>query len=130
MPASVIDKWVKGLPGKGDIAIVSLLGHKPDGTSEFKFYPFHGSRDEVPSRSTKLSFQEWINQRNYARSIRVIEHPTLDLDPVSEEVVAAVSADIRACLDQGLCVVLMDSGGVTRTGQVCSQLGYVEDSSV
>jgi hypothetical protein len=129
VPDSMVDKWISGLPGRGDVVIVSLLGSKPDGTSEFKFYSFYGSRDEAPERSAKLSFQEWINKRNYARSIRVIERPTRDLDPVPEEIVATVSADIRACLDQGTCVVLMDSGGITRTGQVSSQLGYAEDST-
>jgi len=130
VPDSTVDKWVSGLPGKGDVVIVSLLGRKPDGTSEFKFYSFHGSSDEAPERGAKLSFQEWTNQRNYDRSIRVIEHPTRDLDPVPEEIVAAVSADIRACLDQGSCVVLMDSGGETRTKRTCALMGFTEDSAV
>src|SRR5438093_10874139 len=43
----IVHKWVKGLPGP-HTAIISLLGRKPNGTSEFSFYTFCG-KDDTPS---------------------------------------------------------------------------------
>jgi hypothetical protein len=60
----------------------------------------------------------------------MIEHPTWNFRPVPREIVNAVSADIHAHLDQGLCVVLVDSGGETRTKTICSLMDYAEDSAV
>ena len=42
---SIVDEWVQGLPGRTGTTIVSLLGRKPKGTSEFSFDPFHGGWD-------------------------------------------------------------------------------------
>ena len=36
VPDHIVHKWVKGLPGP-NTTIISLLGQKPDGTSEFTF---------------------------------------------------------------------------------------------
>jgi hypothetical protein len=127
---SMVDTWVIGLPGKVEVVIVSLLGRKPDGESEFSFYSFHGQWDEGPERRKKLSFQEWINHRKYPRTVRVIEHPTWDFRPVPQETVEAVSADICVRLGEGLCVVLMDSGGETRTKRTCAFMGFTEDSAI
>lgn len=123
----MVDQWIRGLPGEGRIAIVSLLGRKPDGDSEFKFYSFHGKWDTAAERRNKLPFQEWIDCRNYDRSIQVIEHPTHDFRPILPETVNAVSADVQAQLEQGSCVVLVDSGGETRTKKICSLMDYAED---
>src|SRR4030095_821487 len=49
----LVHPWVFGLPSPRT-AIVSLLGRKPDGTSEFSFYSFHGGFDfpaDQPGRS-------------------------------------------------------------------------------
>src|SRR5437870_1313191 len=45
----VVHRWVLGLPGPHP-AIVSLLGCKPGGPSEFSFYSFYGGFDS-PSRT-------------------------------------------------------------------------------
>jgi len=126
---SIVDNWIKGLPGEGKVTIVSLLGRKPNGDSEFKFYSFHGKSDTASERKKKPSFQEWIDRRNYDRSIQVIEHPTQDFRPILTETADAVSIDVQAQLDRGSCVVLVDSGGETRTRKICSLMHYAEDSS-
>jgi len=39
----------------------------------------------------------------------------------------AVSADIHRLLAEQACVVLVDSGGMERTGRVCDFMNFVED---
>ena len=112
--------WVLGLPKKGNVVVVSLLGHKPDGTSEFSFYSFFGRGG---------SFQQWLDREYPKKAVKVLEHPTCDLQPVPNETLAAVASDILRLLSEGRTVVLMDSGGVQRTGQVCKYLGAIEDRS-
>lgn len=128
---AIVDKWIKGLPGDGDIAIVSLLGRKggPGGDSEFKFYSFHGAWDHESERRKRVSFQEWIDSRHFGRSIEVVEHPTYDSKQVPNETLEAVSADIHRLLRKKICVVLIDSGGVERTGQLCKFMNFVEHSA-
>src|SRR5260370_21403640 len=62
---SVVDLWVQGLPRLNIVNIVSLLGTKPDGYSEFGYYSFRSSEEkgEMPT------FQESINERYRQRSI-------------------------------------------------------------
>jgi hypothetical protein len=102
------------------VAVVSLLGQKPDGTSEFSFYSFYKKHK---------SFQEWLDQHYEEKAIQIIRHPTCDFRPVPEEAMAAVTSEISKLLSEGRTVVLMDSGGETRTGQVCRHIGAVEDST-
>jgi hypothetical protein len=47
VPDSVVDKWVNRLPGGTKTTVVSLLGRKPNGLSEFSFYSF-SSAIETP----------------------------------------------------------------------------------
>ena len=128
VPNAIADKWVAGLPGDTKTAIVSLLGRKPDGTSEFSFYLFHGKDDSPDERARRPSFQQWLDERHLARDVQVIEHPTVDFKPVSAEVIAKVAADIDRFLGAQWTVVLVDSGGETRTKAVCTAIGFVEDS--
>jgi hypothetical protein len=102
------------------VVVVSLLGHKPDGTSEFSFYSFFGRGQ---------SFQQWLDREYPEKTIKVVEHPTCDFRPVPKETLAAVASDILNLLSEGRTVVLVDSGGMQRTGQVCRHLGAIEDSS-
>lgn len=46
IPDEWVDAWVKGLPGSKGVIIVSLLGQKPGGKSEFSFYSFRGNGRE------------------------------------------------------------------------------------
>jgi hypothetical protein len=114
---------VQNLPA-GELAVVSLLGQKPDGTSEFSFYPFRGRYDRgdrgVPT------FEEWLAKHYPERAIIVREHPTIDFRPVPPETLDCVAAEIASLLQVGKTVVIMDSGGETRTGALCRHLRLQE----
>jgi len=126
----LVHRWVRGLPGTTNTAIVSLLGRKqgPEGTSEFSFYSFYGRFDSPSERRGRLSFQEWLDHWHKERSIQVFEHPTYDFQHIPEEILAAVASEISALLSAGRTVVLVDSGGETRTKTVCKHMGFMEDS--
>lgn len=124
----IVHRWVLGLPGPRT-AIVSLLGRKPDGTSEFSFYSFHGGFDLPSDRPGSLSFQEWLEKWHGSLRIILREHPTCDFKTVPPKTLEAVSSQIRELGSAGMVVIVVDSGGVTRTGQVCRYMAVVEDSS-
>ena len=128
MPDSIIHHWVQNLP-QPDTVIVSLLGRKPDGRSEFSFYPFYGGFDTLAERGGRLSFQEWLNAHHGELGIEVREHPTHDFRPVPSATLEAISTNITELLAAGKTVVLIDSGGEMRTGQVCKHMSIVEDFS-
>src|SRR5436309_1858049 len=113
----IVNQWVRDLPGQNTV-IVSLLGKKPNGKSEYSFYSFCG----------RQTFQAWLNERYPDRSIQVIEHPTTDYEAIPSEVLAAAAADVSRLLAEGRTVVVVDSGGETRTGQLCEYMGFVKDT--
>lgn len=126
-----VREWVHGLPSGNSIVIVSLLGRKngPAGKSEFSCYlSFHGDWDEPQERRGKISFQKWLDRNHKDRGIRVMEFPTCDGIRVSEATLRAVESEISRLLFEGSTVVLMDSGGIERTGQVCKHMGFVENT--
>jgi len=123
----IVHRWVLGLP-RPLTAIVSLLGWKPDGMSEFHFYSFHGGSD-LPSDAGSMSFEAWLDKWHSELCIVVREHPTYDFRPIPPETLEAVSADIRRLAAAGRTVVLIDSGGETRTRYVCRHMKAVEDTS-
>jgi hypothetical protein len=125
---SLVRRWVLGLPGP-NTAIVSLLGSKPDGRSEFSFYSFYGGFDLPAENPGRLSFQQWVDKWHGCLAIIVREHPTHDFQGISNDVLEAVASDIRELLSEGRIVVVVDSGGQTRTGMICSYMGAIEDSS-
>lgn len=128
IPDKIVRRWVLGLPGP-NTAIISLLGRKPDGMSEFSFYPFLGGFDTASERPGLPSFKEWLKSSTRTDVIEVREHPTVDFKPIPKETLDAVSRDIIELLSQGKTIVLIDSGGVTRSGTVCRHMHAVEDSS-
>ena len=127
IPDDTVHRWVLGLPGPAT-AIVSLLGWKPDGTSEFSFYSFCGGF-ELASDSRRLSFGNWLDKHHGDLAIAVCEHPTWDFKAIPAGDLDAISTDIRRLAAAGRTVVLIDSGGETRTGQVCKHMNAVPDSS-
>lgn len=127
VPDAIVDKWVSGLPSSRPAVIVSLLGRKPDGLSEFWFYSFAGVLETPVERNGRPLFEDWLNSRHPGSVEKVIEHPTTDFRRIVASTLAAVAADIEAQLLSGRTVVLIDSGGETRTRQVCSHAGFVED---
>ena len=127
IPDSVVDKWVNRLPGGAKTTIVSLLGRKPNGLSEFWFYSFSSAIETPDERGKRPLFQEWLARRHGERGIEVVEHPTTDFKSIAPELLEAVSKQIDLLLSSGRTVVLVDSGGETRTSQVCKHAGLVED---
>jgi hypothetical protein len=69
----IIDTWVSALPKAEVLHIVSLLGQKKGGLSEFSYYPFRSSKEP----GSKPSFQDWLNAR-YGERFIVYEFPTTD----------------------------------------------------
>jgi hypothetical protein len=122
-----VDKWVNRLPGGATTTIVSLLGRKPNGISEFSFYSFSSAIETPDERGKRPVFQEWLARRHGERGIEVVEHPTTDFKPLAPELLKAVSNQIDLLLNSDRTVVLVDSGGETRTRQVCRHAGFVED---
>ena len=128
-----VHEWIGDLPGGANMVIVSLLGRKngPGGKSEFSFYPpFYGDWDQADERRGKISFQQWLDRHHKDRCIQVVEHPTYDGVRVPEATLRAVACEVSRLLSAGRTVVLMDSGGQDRTGQVCRQMGFVENTGL
>lgn len=124
----LVHRWVLGLPGP-NTAIVSLLGRKPDGLSEFSFYSFYGGFDVSTEYPGRLSFQQWLDRRLGECCIVVSEHPTYDFQPIPPSTLDAVAANIDDLMSKGRTVVLVDSGGQSRTRVVCNHMRAIEDSS-
>lgn len=130
VPDQVVRQWVLGLPGPAEVVVVSLLGRKPDGSSEFSFYTFHGPLDTEEERRGRPSFEEFVRGAvACARTIKVVEHPTVDFGPVPEETVVAIGNTLTGELAAARTVILVDSGGEQRTCAVCNRLGFVEHTA-
>jgi hypothetical protein len=114
VPDEYLHAWVLGLPQDANLIVVSLLGKKPDGKNEWYFYNFH---------KQGKTFRQWLDEHHPDKGIQVIEHPTTDTVAVPDEVLERVKVDIEKHLLAGLTVVVMDSGGYSRTGQVCRHIG-------
>lgn len=117
----VVECWAAGLPGSEPIVIISLLGSKGNGQSEFSYYSFRSELEQPIDRPT---FQDWLNNRFGSSRFRLIEHPTVDDKPVPQETLRRVKEQVLAWLNAGHTVVLMDSGGSSRVGQACRFSGF------
>ena len=80
------------------------------------------------SGAGRYRFQEWLDRHHKDRGISVVEYPTYDAVPVPEATLRAVADGILRLLSEGRTVILMDSGGQERTGQVCGHMGFVENT--
>jgi hypothetical protein len=103
VPDDVVHKWVKTLPGPHR-TIVSLLGHKPNGRSEFLFCTFHGKDDTPRKAHGKQPWQAWLDHHHYERG-----------------------RDVERLRAEGCTIILIDSCGQTHTGTVCKHLRLAED---
>lgn len=119
VPDDVIDLWAKGLPDNEVLHIVSLLGCKKDGFSEFGYYPFRSSKES----GSQPTFQEWLDER-YGRCFIVHEYPTVDLQGIPSDVLSTVTRQIIKLLEGSCTVVVVDSAGAERTARVCEKAGY------
>lgn len=114
-----IDLWVNGLPLAEVLHVISLLGEKTTGFSEFGFYPFQSSEEP----GTKPTFQRWLDER-YARRFVVHEFRTVDGRGIPRNVLTAATRLALALIEDGNTVVVMDSAGAERTARVCEAIGY------
>jgi hypothetical protein len=118
----VVDVWLKGLPSSaGETIIVSLLGRKPTGLSEFSYYSFRGGFDQPEDRPGCPTWQEWLNER-YGCQYRVCEFPTIDTEDIPESTKKVLFEEIVTLMQGGKTVIVIDSGGVGRTGRVITGL--------
>ena len=122
---AIVSRWARNLPGLPDTVIISLLGTKPDGMSEYAFYSFRGGWE---TDSRKPTFQQWLAEKHPELHLTVIEYPTQDFQPIPPDILERIGDDIERNLADGKTVVVVDSGGETRTRQVCKFLGLVEDT--
>jgi hypothetical protein len=130
VPEYVIDLWVRGLPSVPQLSIISLLGYKPpsvkhpSGLSEFAYYPFRSCKEG----GSKPTFQDWLISRSGPR-FSVEEFPTLDRLPiVPDEFVETIRKRVRALLESSAVVIVVDSAGVQRTGEVCGTIGILRSN--
>lgn len=114
-----IDRWVKGLPRADVLHLVSLLGQKSNGYSEFGYYPFRSSKES----GDKPTFQQWLDE-HYARRFFVQESPTVDARGIPPGVLKAVTESVLELIRRGHTVVIVDSAGAERTARVCEAIGY------
>ena len=99
--------------------IISLLGQKTTGFSEFGYYPFRSS-EEV---GTKPTFQEWLDKR-YGRRFVVHEFRTTDGRGIPRDVLKDVTRHALDLIEKGSTVLVLDSAGAERTARVCEAMGY------
>ena len=94
--------------------------------SEFSYYSFRSDHDLASEKGNRPSFEEWLEQRHPNLEIVLYEHPTYDTKPVDVDTLTAVKEEIFTLLSAGRTVVVVDSGGVGRTGRVVKYLGAIE----
>jgi hypothetical protein len=125
IPDRVVRTWLDGVLRLGaDPTVISMLGCKKNGMSEYDFYSFHGGWDRPADRPGRPSFREWLGR--VSPDIVLHEHPTVDCEPVPADVLDAISTQMRTDLARGRTVVIVDSGGMTRTSIVGRHLGASE----
>ena len=116
-----INRWLNGLPKADVLHIVSLLGQKRDGFSEFGYYPFRSSSES----GAKPTFQEWLHER-YCRRFAVHEFPTTDCQGIPPGTLAMVTRRVLELIENGNTVVVVDSAGDQRTARICEVIAYRE----
>ena len=114
-----IDHWVNGLPKADVLHIISLLGQKTSGFSEFGYYPFRSSKES----GTKPTFQEWLDKR-YGRRFVVHEFPTVDARGIPPDLLNTVTRRVLDLIENSSTVVVVDSVGAERSARVCEAIGY------
>jgi len=118
VPGHILEEWVQGLCVADCVDIVSLLGKKKNGTSEFRYYPFRSSEES----GGKPTLQSWLDaQRRGAFFVR--EFPTTDYQTIPADRVSGIVSYIQKLLGDGRTVVLVDSAGAVRTKQVRDAMG-------
>ena len=121
VPEEVIRRWAERMPKATAVYLVSLLGKKKDGYSEFSYYPFRSDKE----KGGKPTFQEWLDQRYPSRFV-VIEFPTIDATGIMPNIMKDTSIRLEELLARNETVVVIDSAGAERTARVCENIGYLK----
>jgi hypothetical protein len=119
VPEEIIDLWANGLPRADAIHIVSLLGQKTTGLSEFSYYPFRSAAEA----GTKPSFEKWLNER-YGQRFVVHEFPIVDGRGIPRDLLDAAGRQVLECLKGQHTTVILESAGAERTARACQAIGY------
>jgi len=115
--------WARGLlPLSSQLHIISLLGTKPNGLSEYSYYSFRGSRGSLEIDFKKPTFQEWLNDRFGLERFVVVDFPTIDTMPIEAAMITEICQCTTSLLMTSNDVLIVDSGGEGRTGKICSEL--------
>ena len=80
-----------------------------------------------------MTFLEWLEYYYKDRGIVLREHPTIDhyehsYLPIPSLRLAKIAEEVLGLLSEDRIVVVMDSGGVGRTQEVCDFLNAVRGS--
>jgi hypothetical protein len=113
-----IDRWVDRLPTGEHLHLLSLLGQKQDGYSEFSYYPFRSAYEGDP----RPSFQEWLD-RHYGARFKVHEFPTTDFKSIPPLTLIEAKERILSLLNREATVIVVDSAGSVRSSKVCTACG-------
>lgn len=126
--------WLLGVRALGEAArpttLISLLGEKEGGRSEFSFYSFGPpSSAAIRTGGQQLSFDAWIAHYHPTVRIDVVSVPTVDRMPMEPSDLSTATSAVRELLTMQHNVVVVDSGGEQRTGAVCKFVGACEDAA-
>lgn len=120
----IVKNWVSGLPLGRPLHLIMLLGSKPapKNISEYSYYSFRGVHETKLLTKKSIDFQEWLGSVANEPHVVVHSFPTIDLQPISPIVAAEVVSVTLGLLKKTVNVVMVDSGGVTRTGSIVDSL--------
>lgn len=121
----VVEAWSLRIAGYAPITVLSMLGSKDNGKSEFSFYTFWGD-DDPTAVGKRLSFGDVLAV--VEPQITLVERPTTDGLTLPQDNVDDLCALVKEMVATDRPVVLMDSGGEQRTGAIADAVG-VEDVS-
>ncbi len=121
---AIVKAWVNGLPQLRPLYIVSLPGSKPQpsGISEYSFYSFRGGHEPADQRPTSITFQKWLDLHFGKGSFIVVDFPTVDTEAIDVSYLFTICAAVRSLLEASANVLVVDSGGVGRSGKVYASL--------
>ena len=105
------------MPTSEVVHIVSLLGRKTTGFSEFGYYPVR-----LRTNGTKPTWQDSLDRR-YGRRFIVLEFPTVDGRGIPRDDLKTIASEVQHMIETGCSVVIVDSAGAERTARVCEALG-------
>ena len=69
-----------------------------------------------------MTFQQWLDHHFGHGNFVVIDFPTIDTKEIESKQLSAICAHVKSLLDSSATVVIVDSGGVGRTGRVCAAI--------